>query len=91
MLVGYRRLVRVTEQVCAVWGHGPVRVEPLPEGRQGCYWGDADLSRRVVRYARRAPLDTVAHELAHLVAAGPVHGPEWRAQYAYLATLVAAL
>jgi hypothetical protein len=85
--VRYEQLVAVTLGLAA---HEGLIVRCLPLGRhqEGIAYGWSD-GRHVIRYASRAPLSTVAHELAHCVVGTDAgHGPRWLAQYARLACVM---
>lgn len=87
-VVPFASLDAATKQITDVWGFGPVRVWPLPRHLESTHYGRCDPGRRVVWYAREAPLGTVAHELAHVLTRGDEHGEHWRAAAGSLARLL---
>lgn len=78
--VGFDDLMAVTYALVDVWELQPVTVRRLPVHLEYDRAGEAWPTSRVIRYARRAPLSTVPHELAHLVCPADDHGPMWQAR-----------
>lgn len=84
-LCPFAELEAVTHELVVSIGFGEISVRPLPARVAMWNYGDAWPSARLVRYAPRAPLYAVAHEVAHLLAPDDGHGPMWQAQFARLA------
>lgn len=64
----------------AGWRGIPINVIPLSPQIARVYDGRTD-GRIRVWFAPRAPVHTVAHELAHVVSGDRSHGPEWERSF----------
>jgi len=83
----YATLVALTMRVVSDprWtGRQPVLHEGTPPGIDGICLG------RYIRYASRAPLCVVPHELAHLLSGEQAHGFRWRRACYEIIPLMAA-
>lgn len=76
-LVPYDALVIVTHRLAGRLGL-TVHVRPLGPILSVANYGWTDC-RYHIRYAKRAPLSTVPHELAHIMSGSADHGEAWRA------------
>lgn len=84
--VPFTVLAAVTDLLLEQLDRPPVRVSRL---RRPGLDGETD-GRRFIRYADRAPLITVAHEVAHLTTRRD-HDAVWLAEVRRLAPMVAAI
>lgn len=67
-----------------------IRVGRLPRVTGGWAWGMA-TGRHRIDYATEAPLDTVAHEVAHCLRPDDEHEQPWADEYARLRDVLRSL
>lgn len=85
-VVPYGRLVTLTHRLATRVGVTTPQCLPLTAALSDVYDGRTDGRR--IWYAQTAPVHTVAHELAHVLARDRGHGRVWWEAFAALATVL---